>query len=318
MVDLNEIWTEKYRPRTLDEVVGHEFIVERLKAFAKQKNIPNLLFAGPAGVGKTTSALALARDLYGENWKNNFLEMNASDERGIDIVRGKIKDFARVKPLDAPFKIIFLDESDALTPEAQQALRRTMEKYTHTTRFILSCNYSSKIIPPIQSRCAILRFKRIPDEKIEENIKDIAKKEGLDLREDGLKALISIVEGDMRNAINLLQSIAITSKVIDEERVYEVAAVLKPVEVKEIMDYAVKGDFLNARKYLSKVMLDKGLSGTDVIKAIHREILNLNIDDKTKARIIDKLGEAEFRIVEGGSDDIQLEAFLASILGVEE
>ncbi len=313
-MDVNEIWTEKYRPKTLDEVVGHEFITSRLKAFVKEKNIPNLLFAGPAGVGKTTSALALAQELYGEEWQNNFLEMNASDERGIDIVRGKIKDFARVKPLNAPFKLIFLDESDALTTEAQQALRRTMEKYTNTTRFILSCNYSSKIIPPIQSRCAIFRFKSISEEDISHQLKKISETEELELEKSGLDAILDVSEGDMRNAVNILQSVAITSNKITEEKVYEIASFLKPKEVRELLDYALSGEFLPARKYLSKIMLDRGLSGTDVIKAIHKEIFNLDIDDKIKAKLLDKLGEAEYRIIEGGSEDVQLEAFLANLL----
>ncbi|MCK4555565.1 MAG: AAA family ATPase, partial [Candidatus Aenigmarchaeota archaeon] len=161
-----DIWTEKYRPEKLSDVVGQKEITARLEAFVKEKSMPHMLFAGSAGIGKTTSAIALAKQLYGDTWQRNFMETNASDERGIQVVRSKIKDFARTKPLGAEFKIIFLDESDALTPEAQQAMRRTMEKYTSTTRFILSCNYSSKLIPPIQSRCAIFRFRPIGKEDI--------------------------------------------------------------------------------------------------------------------------------------------------------
>ncbi len=169
-----EIWTEKYRPKSLTEVIGQEKIVSRLKAFVKTKSVPHCLFAGSAGIGKTTCALALAKDLYGEHWKQNFLETNASDERGINVVRSKIKDFARTAPLNAPFKIIFLDESDALTSEAQQALRRTMEKYSNTCRFILSCNYSSKVLEPIQSRTAVFRFNRLTDDDVHKYIMRIA------------------------------------------------------------------------------------------------------------------------------------------------
>ena len=308
-----DIWTEKYRPETLDDVVGQKNITDKLKAFAKNKSLPHCLFGGTAGIGKTTSAIAFAKELYGNRWKSNFMETNASDERGIDVVRSKIKDFARTKPLGADFKIIFLDESDALTPQAQQALRRTMEKYTHTTRFILSCNYSSKIIPPIQSRCAIFRFGKIKDEDISKRIGYIAKKEDVKITGDGMDALLSVAEGDLRKAINLLQSASITSKTIDKDAIFVVAAQLKPEEVKEIISKTLDSDFLGARKQLMTLMISRGLSGIDIIKAIHKEILSLDIDGREKARLIDLLGEYEFRIVEGGSEDIQIEAFLANM-----
>ena len=159
MVPMKEIWTEKYRPKNLDEVVGQKHVTERLKAYVSSNNMPHLLLTGPAGTGKTTCSLALAKEMFGDEWKGNFIELNASDERGIDVVRGKIKEFARTAPLgSAEFKIIFMDEADALTSDAQAALRRTMEKFSKICRFILSCNYSSKIIDPIQSRCAVFRL----------------------------------------------------------------------------------------------------------------------------------------------------------------
>lgn len=313
-----EIWTEKYRPQTLSDVVGHEAVVERLKAFVKEKSVPNMLFAGTAGVGKTTSAIALAKELYGDTWSRNFMETNASDERGIQVVRSKIKDFARIKPFGADFKIIFLDESDALTTEAQQALRRTMEKYTHSTRFILSCNYSSKLIPPIQSRCAIFRFGPGSDEAMQKYVERIAKAEGLEITKDGMSAILSVSEGDFRKATNILQSVSITSKKVDVKGVYEVAATLHPKEVKDVLDMALTGKFMDARKKIYDLMINRGLSGLDVIKAIHREMLDLDVCDKDKARLIDKLAEYEFRIVEGGREDLQIEAFLAQLLGLKD
>ncbi len=313
-----EIWTEKYRPKVLDDVVGHEAVVERLKAFVKEKSVPNMLFAGTAGVGKTTCAIALAKELYGEGWSRNFMETNASDERGIDVVRSKIKDFARIKPLGAEFKIIFLDESDALTPEAQQALRRTMEKYTHSTRFILSCNYSSKLIAPIQSRCAVFRFGPGSDEAISKYVGRVAKAEGLDVTKDGMAAVLLVSSGDFRKATNVIQSVSVLSKKVDEKSVYEVAATLHPKEVKDVLNLALSCKFLDARKKLYDLMINRGLSGLDVIKAIHREILGLDVDDKCKAQLIDKLGEYEFRIVEGGQEDLQIEAFLAQLVALKD
>lgn len=312
-----EIWTEKYRPKKLKDMIGQDKITKRLEAFVKEKSLPHMLFAGPAGVGKTTASICMAMDLYGDNWKRNFLELNASDTRGIDIVRGRIKDFARTKPLNEDWKILFLDESDALTPEAQQALRRTMEKYTNTTRFILSANYSSKLIPPIQSRCAIFRFNPGEDKYIKKYLENIAKKEKLTIKKDGMESILKVAEGDFRKATNLLQSLAITSKKIGEKEVYEMAASLRPEEVKQILDLALKKRFIEARKKLSDLMINRGLSGIDVIRAIHREILFIDVPEKLKAKLIDKLGEYEFRIVEGGSEDLQIEAFLAQIAALE-
>ncbi|MBS3125237.1 AAA family ATPase, partial [Candidatus Woesearchaeota archaeon] len=178
MEESTSIWTEKYRPKTFVDIKGQDEIVAKLSAFVKQRNIPHLLFAGPPGVGKSTIALVLARSFFGENYRDNFLELNSSDERGIDVVRNKVKDFARTKALgDVPFKIIFLDECDALTKEAQQALRRTMENYTSSCRFVLAANYSSKILDPIQSRCAVFRFRPLPKEKVYELIDHVIKGE---------------------------------------------------------------------------------------------------------------------------------------------
>jgi len=185
MVGEHSIWTEKYRPKSFSEVKGQKAVVEKVKAFVEQKNMPHLMFSGPAGVGKTTISLVIVRELFGESWRTNFLELNASDERGIDIIRNKVKDFARTRAIgNVPFKVIYLDECDALTSEAQQALRRTMENYAQTCRFILSCNYSSKIIDPIQSRCAIFRFKPLAKEDLLNILDVIQKEEGIQIEEN--------------------------------------------------------------------------------------------------------------------------------------
>ncbi len=308
-------WTEKYRPKTLDEMVGQEEVVRRLKAYAEKKEMPNLLFAGPPGTGKTTAAIALAREIFGDTFEQNFLELNASDERGIQVVRETIKEFARTLPFGgARFKIIFLDEADALTADAQHALRRTMEKYAATSRFILSCNYSSKIIEPIQSRCALFRFKPLSDEQIKERLRYIAKNEGLTIDEKALDAIIYIAEGDMRRAINLLQASAALSKKIDEKLIYQVASRARPEEIRKMMELALQGKFMEAREILSNVMIEYGMSGEDVVKQMHREVFNLSVPDRVKVELIDLIGEYEFRLVEGANERIQMEALLAQFL----
>ena len=239
------IWTEKYRPKTFKEVKGQDKIVKRVEAFVKQKNMPHLLFAGPAGVGKSTLSLVVARELFGEIWRDNFLELNASDERGIDVVRVKVKDFARTKAIgNVPFKIIFLDECDALTREAQQALRRTMENYTRTCRFILSCNYSSKIIDPIQSRCVVFKFKPLPKKDIFDIIGAISINEKLNITEQGKQALYEVSNGDCRKVENLLQSSAAVSTEITDKIVYEIASQALPKEVTEVLETAMNNNFL--------------------------------------------------------------------------
>lgn len=309
---MNEIWIEKYRPKKLNEVAGQRHIIERLQAYVASKNVPHLIFSGPAGTGKTTSAIALSKELYGETWRQNFNELNASDERKLEHVRGKIKNIARTAPIGgSPFKIIFLDEADSLTPAAQAALRRTIEKYTHICRFIFSVNYSSKIIEPIQSRCTVFRFRPLQPEDIKNYMRKIARKEKLEITPDGLETLIYVARGDLRKAINILQVGASISNKITAELLYETSATAKPDDVKKLINTALKGDFTASRNLLYELLITYGLSGEDIIKQIHRAIFDITIPDESKIRLIDKTGEIEFRLTEGSNEHIQLETLLA-------
>ncbi|WP_456478888.1 replication factor C small subunit [Geoglobus ahangari] len=306
-----EIWVEKYRPRTLDEVVGQEEVIQRLKGYVERKNIPHLLFSGPPGTGKTATAIALARDLFGDVWQDNFIEMNASDERGIDVVRHKIKEFARTAPISAPFKIIFLDEADALTADAQAALRRTMEMYSKTCRFILSCNYVSRIIEPIQSRCAVFKFRPVPKEAMKKRLLEICEKEGVEIDEEALEALIYVSGGDFRKAINALQGASALGKKITADLIYQITATAKPEEVEKLIETALKGDFMEAREFLDRLMIEYGMSGEDIVSQLYREIISSKLDESMKVVLIDKLGEIDFRLTEGAHERIQLNAYLA-------
>jgi replication factor C small subunit len=312
------MWIEKYRPKTFSEIKGQKKIVARVKAFVDSQNLPHLMFAGPAGVGKTTLSLIVARELFGEDWHHNFLELNASDERGIDVIRHKVKDFARTKSIrDVPFKVIYLDECDSLTTEAQQALRRTMEKYSATCRFILSCNYSSKIIDPIQSRCTMFRFQPLSQEDITELVNGISEKEGLKITEEAIQILYSLSNGDARKVENVLQSCSVISKDINEDLIYEIVSAARPKEIIKVLELSLDGQFIQARKLLLDTMLKYGLSGIDIIKQIQSESLHLNLEEKTKAQMIEKCGEIEFRMIEGSDEFIQLEALIASFISLK-
>jgi replication factor C small subunit len=314
-----EIWTEKYRPKTLSEVRGQEEVVSRLKAFVTSKNMPHLMFSGPAGVGKTASAIALSRDLFGDKWTSAVLELNASDERGIDIVRNKIKEFARSKSIqDVPFKLIYLDEADALTKDAQHALRRTMEDYAQSTRFILSCNYSSKIISPIQSRCAIFRYKPLPKDILMDMLSKISEKEDLQFTAGALNLIYEASEGDARKAENLLQACSAITSNIDITVVEQVVSFAEPKEIATVIEAAISGKFLVAKEKLFDIMIKHGLSGMDIISQIQKQIWNLeNIDEKSRLELIKACGDYEFRLVEGANEYIQLEAMLAHFTKID-
>lgn len=320
MKGLSQIWVDKYRPQTFNEIIGQEYFVKRIRAFVESMNLPHLLFAGAPGTGKTTTALIIAKELYGEHaLSGNFLELNASDDRGIDVIRHRIKDFAKLKSLaDIPYKLIVLDESDSLTKEAQQALRRTMEKYSNSCRFVLACNEISKLIDPIQSRCVVFKFKPLRDVDLKVLLDKIEKSEGLKIDDDAKDLLIQISKGDTRKILNTLQATSSINKEVSVELVEEVLEFVNPTEVKDMLKLAINGDFIRARDLMVKLKTVRGLTGIEILKEIYKQVIAMeNVSPKMKIKIVDRIATVEFRIVEGSDEELQIEALLAmmSLLG---
>ena len=315
------LWTEKYRPQSLDEIVNQVETVSRFKTFVNERNMPHLLLVGPAGVGKTTSILALARDLYGPSYRSFILELNASDERGIGVIRDKVKNFARTAAIASPvsFKILIMDEADHLTGDAQHALRRTMEIYTKTCRFCLLGNYSENIIDPIQSRCSVFRFSPLEESDLKGHIEDIAKKENLDIIEEGLDAIYNASNGDVRKSINLLQAAAANKKQIDDVAIYNLLGNVSPQAIKEMLDTALDGNFLESRELLRGLLINQGLAPEDIIRNIYREIMrHSTLSEQWKVKLSDTLGTIDYRLTQGSRAEIQLSTLLAHLSVVKE
>ncbi len=314
------VWVEKYRPQSLKEMVGQEGIVPLLQAYAERRSLPHLLFAGPPGTGKTTAALALARDLYGAEWRQNFMELNASDERGIETVRTTIKGYARTAPISGVgFKLLFLDEADNLTAEAQASLRRLMERYSGACRFILSCNYSSRIIDPIQSRCAVFRFRGLSPGQMRSQLERVATAEKKSVSPGAYEAILAASQGDMRRALNLLQLAGTFSSTVTEATIREVAPVPLRTEIEELVRIALKGDFLAARDRLFRLFTDRGASGEDILRALHSYLPDLPeelLSPEEKIRLLEYLAEVDFRLAQGASERIQLESILAHLIAL--
>ena len=311
------MWVEKYRPRNLKEVVGLHKIVESIKSFMrKPKTMPHLMLAGIPGTGKTTIALCIAHELFGPNWRSFTLELNASDERGIDTVRDRIKDFSRYSRSgfgDVPFALVILDECDQMTGAAQTALRRIMETSSRTSRFILICNQSSKIIEPIQSRCAIFRFSRLDKQAMKEQLQCIAKKENVNLQPEAAERIVDYSEGDLRHAINALQTAsAYEDGLVDEKTVSMVIGEASPMQVQKMIRKALYGDFIEARKIMYEIMGAFGFSGSEIIRQVQREMFKMSdLTPEQKAELSNIIGEYDYRLTQGANSDIQLSALLA-------
>ncbi|MEM3007581.1 MAG: replication factor C small subunit [Candidatus Nitrosotenuis sp.] len=307
------MWVEKYRPQKISELVNQKEVVGSITALLKNvSELPHLLFSGSAGVGKTTLALCLARQILGESWKEYTLELNASDERGINMVRERVKKFSKFGGLDTniPFKIIILDEADEMTSDAQTALRRIIEDASKHCRFILIANNISKIIEPIQSRCAVFKFTRISEKEIIAHLKEIAKKEKVKVDEDGLQAIFDYTEGDLRHAINLLQATASLGSVT-EENVKSAAGLTKTNDVDVVLKLALSGKITEARNKMIELIKVYGMSESDFLKYLNESIY------KTKtANLVDiseTIAKYDYRILSGANPEIQLSALLAEL-----
>ena len=315
---MSELWVERHRPRSVSEMKGQKAVVDRLKAYSESRTFPHLMFAGPPGTGKTTAALALTRDVFGEGFRSNLLEMNASDERKLESIRTKVKQFARTAPMPGTtFKVIFLDEADALTPDAQGALRRIMEQFSETCRFILSCNYSSKIVEAIQSRCAVFRFRPLDAEKVLEKVVEVANSEGVELEQEAAQAIANVSLGDLRKAITSLQVAASLDSHVTRELIYETTATAPPEELHGFFLACKEDGFQPARRRMKGILDRFGLAGTDLVNQLHRELGGVTfLDEVQKLAVTEAMAECDFRMVEGGGEALQLDAMAARICGL--
>jgi len=311
----NLMWSEKYRPKKLSEVVDQKEIVKGIGNLIKSPDIPHMLFAGPAGVGKTTSALCIAMELLGEEWRKNTLELNASDERGIKMVRERVKEFAASVKLatDKEFgkpKIIILDEADEMTPEAQTALRRIIEDSARTTRFIIICNYLSQIIEPIQSRCVVFRFTRIPKEEVIDHLQTICEKEKVKYEEKAIAQIFDATRGDLRHSINIMQAAAGMGSV-SAANVTAAVGLSGRSKVGEVLRLALGGKFNEARAKLLELTQVYGMSETDFMKYANQEAYDIKIERLDEFAAI--MAEYDYRLAAGAHPEIQLSALLAQL-----
>ncbi|KAL3233149.1 Replication factor C subunit 3 [Nakaseomyces bracarensis] len=312
-------WVEKYRPQTLDDVYGQTEVVTTVRKFVQEGKLPHLLFYGPPGTGKTSTIVALAREIYGKNYANMVLELNASDDRGIDVVRNQIKDFASTKQIfSRGFKLIILDEADAMTNAAQNALRRIIEKYTKNTRFCILANYSHKITPALLSRCTRFRFQPLPREAMEKRMANVLVHEHLKVSREAQEALLNLANGDMRRVLNVLQASKSTldnpEDEITDETIYECCGAPRPQDIETILKSILEDDWSTAYYTLTQVRSTKGLALIDLIEGIIKILEDYKLkNEQTRIHLLSTLGDIEYSISKGGNDKIQSSAVIGAI-----
>lgn len=308
------VWVEKYRPETLDDIVGHDAVVRRMKSFVDDAEMPNLMFAGRQGIGKTAIVQSFAKEKYGDGWGQRLLELNASDERGIDTVRNRIKDFARTGSGEHDYKLIFLDEADQLTKDAQPALRRTMEDYADTTRFILSCNYPGQIIDPIQSRCGIYRLTPLADDHIRAVLQRVIDGEDLVVSDGALDDIVRTARGDARKAVHTLHATVLDGE-LEADEAHEILGAVDYERVESVVDQALEGSFEDAMQEMDDEILKRGASDEEVLEMFVRVVKRhdaLNPDARVKA--LDAVGQADERLRRGANPHVQYHALLSNLM----
>jgi replication factor C subunit 3/5 len=310
-------WVEKYRPNIFEEIISHNHIISTIDKLINSSKLPHMIFYGPPGSGKTTTILACAREIYGSNINSMVLELNGSDDRGINVVREQIKDFAGSKQLfNKGVKLVILDEADSMTYDAQFALRRVIENYTYNTRFCLICNYITKIIPALQSRCTIFRFSPIKKKLILNKLNEVIKKENVKISENAKKAISKISEGDMRKAYNILQSVNMSFDFINEENVYECIGDPLPSDINNILNALINYDFNECYKFIKNIKNQNGLALIDIIKYITNRINDLQITKKQFIDLVKNLAIIECNLTSSTNEDIQLCSLIGSFIKI--
>ncbi|CAL1412490.1 unnamed protein product [Linum trigynum] len=312
-------WVEKYRPQSLDDVAAHRDIIDTIERLTNEKKLPHLLLYGPPGTGKTSTILAVARKLYGPDYRNMILELNASDDRGIDVVRQQIQDFASSQSFSfgprSSVKLVLLDEADAMTKDAQFALRRVIEKYTKSTRFALICNHVNKIIPALQSRCTRFRFAPLDPVHVSGRLRHVIESEQLDVTETGLAALVRLSNGDMRKALNILQATQMASKHITEDAVYLCTGNPLPKDIEQICFWLLNESFSDGFKCIAEMKNRKGLAMVDIVREVTMFVFRIKMPSDVRVKLINDIADIEYRLTFGCNDKLQLGSLIASFTG---
>ena len=290
-------WTEKYRPVGLSEVVAHKAIVDVINKFADGGQLPHLLFHGPPGTGKTSTILALAKELYGLNFSNMVLELNASDARGINVVRDEIQSFAStMRPFSTTFKLVIMDECDSMTKDAQFALRRIMEKYTQHTRFCLICNYASKVIPALQSRCTKFRFSPIASGDMLQRLRHIVNSENFSISDNSLATIQKLGEGDMRKTVNILQSVSLSASVVTDDAIHLITGHVGQLQVDELLRFLLNEPLQGTFEHFNRLKCTQNFALVDIVKPLSESLLTLHMAAGTRARLLRGLSDIEYSL----------------------